>query len=171
MVRLRLALAIALAAALGAVSLAAGAPQLLPACKGGQLRGTFTYVPGSGAAGHLSYALRLRNVTRVTCWVSGIPRLRLLDSRHRALPTRVVPARRGVMAVRVVLRKSQTAKAEARFSPTVSGPGEPANRQCERTAVVLRVTLAGSRSVLAPIRPRTPVCEHGRMVFSMLSRA
>ncbi len=135
------------------------------------MRGTFTYVPGSGAAGHLSYALRLRNVTRATCWVSGIPRLRLLDSRHRALPTRVVPARPGVMAVRVVLRKSQTAKAEARFSPTVSGPGEPANRQCERTAVVLRVTLAGSRSVLAPIRPRTPVCEHGRMVFSMLSRA
>jgi hypothetical protein len=170
-VRLRLALAVALAGALAAVSLAAGAPQVPPACRGGQLRGTFTYVPGSGAAGHLSYALRLRNVTRITCWVSGIPRLRLLDSRYRALPTRVVPARPGVMAVRVVLRRSQTARAEARFSPTVSGPGEPANRQCEPTAAVLRVTLTRGRSVLAPIRPRTPVCEHGRMVFSMLARA
>lgn len=135
------------------------------------MRGTFVYVPGSGAAGHVSYALRLRNVTRVTCWVSGIPRLRLLDSRHRALPTRVVPARRGVMAVRIVLRKGQSAKATGRFSPDVPGPGEPTNGPCERTAVMLRVTLAGSRSVLAPIRPRTPVCEHGRMVFSMLSRA
>jgi len=167
----RLTAAIALAGAVTAVPLAARSRQIVPACTGEQLRGTFAYVQGSGAAGHVSYALRLRNVARVTCWVSGIPRLRLLDSRHRALPTRVVPARPGVMAERVVLRKGQTAKAMGWFSPDVPGPGEPTNRQCERTAVVLRVTLAGTRSVLAPIRPRTPVGEHGRMVFSMLSRA
>jgi hypothetical protein len=74
------------------------------------------------------------------------------------------------MAVRVVLGSGQTAKASARFSPDVSGPGEPVKGACERTAVFFRVVPPGGGTVLASVRPHTPVCEQGQMVVSVFTR-
>ena len=75
--------------------------------------------------------------------------------------------------VPVVLRPGHGAHAQARFSPDVPGVGEPvAGRNCERTAYSMRVTLLpGNATFLAPVRPPTPVCEHGRMAVSALAPA
>jgi hypothetical protein len=157
--------ALALVAASGAV----GSRDMVKPCKGGQLHGIFASVPGSGAAGHISYVLEIKNVSSATCAVSGLPVVRLLDGRRRALPTRVVPARRGITAVLVTLRRGRRATATARFSPDVPGPGEPTKGPCERTARWLRLRPSGGGVLVVPVRPRTPVCEHGRLVFSVFS--
>lgn len=143
-------------------------------CVGTMLSGTFRLVSGSAGAGNVVYALRLRNRSQATCFVSGLARLRLLGRAGTPLPTRVVPAfRGGLTAVRVVLRPGAVAKATARFSPDVPGPGEPvAGGQCEPTAYRVRVTTPpGGGSLLAPVTPPTPVCEHGTLQLSALSRA
>jgi hypothetical protein len=154
-------------AALAAVSGAGGSSTLVPPCSGAQLRGTFVYIYGSGAAGHVSYALQLRNVSSRACALSGLPHARLLDRRRRALPTQVVAAQPGATAARVLLSGTRRARANARFSPDVPGPGEPTTRPCERTAYGLRVLPGGRGAVVVPIRPVTSVCEHGRLEFSV----
>jgi hypothetical protein len=160
---------VALVAGLVALAVVpAGSARATPSgCAGRALRATFAYVPGSGAAGHVSYALRVPNASHAPCTLAAIPRMRLLDARGRALPTRVVPARRGGVA-RVLLEPGRSVRATARFSPDVPGPGEPTRGPCERAAATLRITLARGAPALAPIRPRTSVCERGRMVFSPL---
>ena len=73
-------------------------------------------------------------------------------------------------AVRVVLRPGAAAVATARFSPDVPGTGEPTDRQCEPTAVRARVVAPpGTGTTVVPLRPPTPVCEHGRLQLSLLS--
>lgn len=167
--RLGWALAAA-AAALVAAGGSASAPA--PPCTGSQLAGTFAVVPGSAGAGNIVYALRLRLRSGLPCIVSGVPRLQLLGRLRRPLPTRVIRAvRPGPAAVRVVLRRGHGARATARFSPDVPGPGEPVTRSaCERRSYYVRVTpLPGGGTFLAPVRPPTPVCEHGRLSVSVLS--
>jgi hypothetical protein len=108
------------------------------------------------------------------CFVAGVPRLQLLDRLRHPLPTKVTRAfRPGLTAVRVVLRRGHGARATARFSPDVPGPGEPVTRSaCERRSHSVRVTpLPGRGTFLAPVRPPTPVCEHGRLSVSVLSPA
>jgi hypothetical protein len=169
---MRLALAAALAAA--AATAAHAAPATSLPCRGADLAGTFTHIPNSEGAGQTSYRLRLRNTSTRACFVSGIPSLRLLGRRGRALPTHVRPARPGIAtAVRVDLAPGAAATATARFSPDVPGPGEPtAGRSCERPAYRVRVTPPpGGGTLLAPVRPPTPVCEHGSMELSLLTRA
>jgi hypothetical protein len=75
--------------------------------------------------------------------------------------------------VRVILNATRRAQATARFSPDVPGPGEPVSgRQCEPTAYKVRVTPpSGGGTLVAPILPPTPVCEHGTVFLSTLSRA
>src|SRR5205823_10703384 len=108
---------------------------------GSMLTGTFSVVPGSAGAGNIVYALRLANRSRQACFVSGLAGLRLLGRTGRLLPTHVQPAFRGALtAVRVVLRPGARAKATARFSPDVPGPGEPTGKTCEPTAYQVRVT-------------------------------
>jgi hypothetical protein len=125
----------------------------------------FRVIPGSAGAGSVSYVLRLRNHSTTSCFLSGIPPLRLLDRRGRALPTRVFQPR----PRRVAVRAGATAVAEARFSPTVSGPGEPQDRQCEPTAYTLRVgPLPGGGTLTAKVSPPTPVCIRGRLTFRAL---
>jgi hypothetical protein len=164
-----------LAAALAALVLAgAGSPAAVAPCRGAQLTGTFKVIPGSAGAGNIVYMLRLRNHTTATCFVSGLVGMKLLDRYGRPLPTHVTPAfRAGLTAVRVVLAPGKSAKATARFSPDVPGVGEPTTTAaCEKTSYKVRVTPPpGGGTLIAPVLPPTPVCEHGGMSVSAISRA
>jgi hypothetical protein len=139
-----------------------------PSCTGAQLAGTFRVVPGSPAAGSISYALRLKNVSKTACVVTGLPLGRLLDKNGKPLPTHVHAAfPQGLMAVLVHLKPGMWTRATARFSPDVPGVGEPADgMQCERTAYWFRVAGQGGGTTKVKILPATPVCEHGQMQFS-----
>jgi hypothetical protein len=163
------------AAAVSALVLAGGgSTAATPACTGPQLAGTFAVVPGSAGAGNIVYSLRVRFLSGRTCFVYGVPRLQLLDRLRRPLPTKVTPAfRPGLMAVRVPLRPGHGARASARFSPDIPGPGEPqTGTQCERRSYYVRVTPPPGRGAfVAPVRPPTPVCEHGRLSVSVMSPA
>src|SRR5262245_34069889 len=164
----------ALLGILGAV-LALSAPHAtVQPCVAAQLTGSFAGVPGSAGAGNIVYRLRLRNRSSRTCFVSGLAGLRLLGRTGRPLPTKVVPAfRPGLTAVHVVLRPGQTAKAEARFSPDIPGPGEPQTTgPCEPKAYRVRIAPPpGGGTLVGPVLPPTPVCEHGGMSLKALSRA
>jgi hypothetical protein len=165
----------ALSAAVAALVVAGGgASAPAPPCTGSQLAGTFAVVPGSAGAGNIVYALRMRLLSRRPCFVAGVPRLQLLDRLRHPLPTKVTRAvRPGPRAVRIVLRRGHGARSTARFSPDVPGPGEPVTRSaCERRSYSVRVTpLPGRGTFLAPVRPPTPVCEHGRLSVTVLSPA
>jgi len=147
------------------------AAQVSPPCAAGSLGGTFAAIPGSAGAGNIVYALTVRNVSKRSCFLTGIPGVRLLDRSSRLLPTHVRPAHPGALtAVRVELAPGRTARATARFSPDVPGPGEPVRGRCEAVAYRLRVTPNGGGTLSAPIRPPTPVCEHGTMTWTVLTR-
>jgi hypothetical protein len=132
------------------------------------LSGSFGVIPGSVGAGNTVYALRLRNRSHRTCFVSGLAQLRLLGKRGRPLPTHVVPAFRGARnTVRVALRPGAVSRATARFSPDIPGPGEPVDHTCEPTAYKLLVTPSpGAGSFVTPVRPPTAVCEKGTLQLS-----
>ncbi len=151
-----------------------GAAQTAPkpaACSGGDLGGSFKVVRGSAGAGQITYALRLTNSSSAACWVSGIPQLRLLGAKGGALPTTVSATHPGqATAARIVLRPGRSARADARFSPDVPGPGEQTTKACEPTAHRLRVTIRGG-TVTVPVSPPTPVCEHGALSMSLLRAA
>jgi hypothetical protein len=147
------------------------AVQVSPQCRAAALTGSFASVPGSAGAGNISYALTLRNTSAHRCFVTGIPSLRLLDRSGRPLPTHVRPAQPGALtAVRVDLAPGHSARATARFSPDVPGPGEPvAGRRCEPVAFRLRIGPSGGGTLRVPIRPPTSVCEHGTMTWTALT--
>jgi hypothetical protein len=143
-----------------------------PPCAGHDLRGTFKAVPGSPGAGNISYALRLRNASAATCFVTGIPELQLLGVHGQKAPTHVAPAHPAALAAVIVrLAPGTTAIATARFSPDVPGKGEQHPGRCEAIADTVRVTPSGGGSLNAPITPPTSVCEHGTMSFSVLTAA
>ena len=156
--------------AVAALAAAGGRSAIVPACRGGDLGGVFVVVQGTAGAGGISYTLRLHNRSSAACFVTGIPGLRLLGRAGAPLPTHVRPSHPGALtAVRVVLKPGAYAAATARFSPDVPGPGEPATkRQCEPTAYHLRVSPSGGGSVVVPISPPTPICEHGQLFMSVL---
>lgn len=144
-----------------------------PFCAGRQLSGTFRVIPGSAGAGNIVYSLRLRNLSGKRCSLTGLPRVQLLGRSGRPLPTHVLAARPNALtAVLVTLRPGHAARATARFSPDVPGVGEPRlrNGQCEPTAYHLRVVTPGRGATAVPIRPPTPVCEHGSLQFSAYQR-
>jgi hypothetical protein len=166
-VKARAALAVLMAAcATGAAGVGA-AP--IAFCTGSMLSGSFSSVPGSAAAGSITYLLVLRNRSASSCTVTGLPELRLLGRAGKTLPTHVAPARPGVAtAVLVRLLPGGYTSASARFSPDVPGPREPASgRRCEPTAYKLRVMARGGGSTVVPIDKPTPVCEHGSMFVSL----
>src|SRR5207302_8381372 len=102
-----------------------------------------------------------------TCTLTGLPQVRLVDKRHKALPTHATAAHPGQLtAILVRIAPGSWASASARFSPDVPGVGEGATGPCERTAFALRVSAPGHGMALVPLRPPTPVCEHGGMSFS-----
>jgi hypothetical protein len=137
------------------------------------LTGTFKVIPGSPGAGNIVYRLRVKNGSTKTCGVTGLPGLTLLDAAGRKLPTHArfsgMPG--ALSAVLVTLTPGGTATLTARFSPDVPGPGEPVTGQaCEHTAYKLRVAPSGGGSVIVPISPATPVCEHGGLQITVFTR-
>jgi hypothetical protein len=149
------------------------AAQMASPCTGADLTGTFAAVSGSAGAGNIVYALRLRNGSAAACTVTGIPGITLLDRRGKKLPTHPFPAHPGALtAVLVTLAPGKTATATVRFSPDVPGTGEPVcGRRCESVAYSLLVRPNGGGTLRAPIRPATPVCEHGGMSWSVLTQS
>jgi Protein of unknown function (DUF4232) len=171
----RLGLFVALAAAAFAVfaPLSSARPKTMSLCTGGMLTGTFKVIPNSPGAGNIVYRLRLKNSSRATCGVTGLPALTLLDAAGRKLPThaRFSGTPGTLSAVLVTLKPGATATLTARFSPDVPGPGEPVSgRACERTAYKLRVAPSGGGSAVVPISPATPVCEHGGLQITVFTR-
>ncbi|MHB8641329.1 MAG: DUF4232 domain-containing protein [Gaiellaceae bacterium] len=164
---MKYALLLAVAAALVACGTAGTAPT--PLCKGSQLVAAFTVVPGSAGAGNIVYRLRVTNTAAGPCFVSGLPAGKLLGANGKALPTQVRMAQRGIgTAARIILMHGNAARADARFSPDIPGPGEPASgKACEPKAFVFRVSAPGGGTVAAPLQPSTPVCEHGTLSFSL----
>lgn len=150
------------------VQATAGPASTAPGCTARQIHASFDYVPGSAAAGHVTYIVKLVN-RGTPCTISGRPGLRLYDGRGRPLPTHAFPDHPGTgTAVLVTIRTGHSARANARFSPDVPGPGE--GNPCERAAVHVHVTLPSPAqgAVIGPVKPRTPVCEHGRIVLGLL---
>jgi hypothetical protein len=158
----------AVAGVAAAGGIASGASSTEPACVASQLTGTFSGIPGSAGAGSISYVLRLRNVSETTCFVSGIPQLRLVGKTGKLLPTRVRPSHPGALtAVRVVVAPYGYTAATARFSPDVPGVGESGPGPCEATAYRARVMPPpGGGTLVVPLKPATAVCEKGTMLFS-----
>ena len=151
---------------------ASGEVRAVPPCVGHDLTGTFKYVQYSQGAGNLSYALRLRNVSTHTCFVTGIPDLQLLSAAGKTLPTHPAAAHPGELtAIMVRLVHNASAVATARFSPDVPGPGEQHPGRCEPIASKIRVSPQGGGTLVAPITPPTSVCEHGSMTFTVLVKA
>jgi hypothetical protein len=153
----------------GATTDAAIAP-----CTPTQLSASMTPLSGSAAAGQISYALRLKDVSRSSCLVSGRPGLTLLGRHGHALPTHVVADRPGTAtAALITLAHGASAVANARFSPDVHGPTEQHPGRCERPAYGVRVTLAspGHGTLMGSVRPPTPVCQRGRIVLGLLHAA
>jgi hypothetical protein len=162
---------IAVLATLGlalAASTACGASRGDGSCAGSQLAGTFSVVRGSAGAGNISYRLVLKNVSGRRCTVTGLPRGRLLSKAGKPLPTHVKAAFPGALtAVLVRLAPGARTVATARFSPDVPGVGEPTSGlRCEPTAYWFRVTGQGGGTTKVKVAPPTPVCEHGRLLFS-----
>jgi len=161
-------------AVLGPAATASGGRSASTPCTGATLSGTFKAIPNSAGAGNIVYRLRVEDTGPAACFVTGLPGVGLLDRSGHKLPTAASFAGRpGVLtAVMVTLRPgSGTATLTARFSPDVPGPGEPVTgRQCERTAYKLRVTPSGGGSVVVPISPPTPVCEHGGLQLTSFTR-
>jgi Protein of unknown function (DUF4232) len=171
----RIGLTVALATAAFAlfVPFSSARPQTTGLCTGGKLTGTFKAIPGSAGAGNIVYRLSLKNTSKSPCGVTGLPGLTLLDASGTKLPTHArfsgMPG--ALSAVLVTLKPGGTATLTARFSPDIPGPGEPVSgRACERTAYKLRVAPSGGGSVVVPISPATPVCEHGGLQITVFTK-
>lgn len=140
-------------------------------CTGSQLAGRFAVVPGSAGAGNIVYALKLKNVSKSQCNVSGLPQGQLLGKGGGKLPTHVKAAFPGALtAILVRLAPGQSTRATARFSPDVPGPGEQTTGRCEPVAHWFRVSAPGGGTTKAAVSPPTSVCEHGQLQFSAYGR-
>ena len=144
-------------------------PTAAAPCRGDQLDGTFTLVPGSAGAGQIAYQLTIKNTSPSPCSVRGIPTATLLGVTGAALPTHVRAA--GGPAHRVVLQAGASATAQARFSPDVPGTGDSQSGTCQPAAHTLQVSPAGGGVMDATIKPATSVCEQGTLNFAAFDYA
>jgi hypothetical protein len=156
----------------GAVAVSAAPARTIAArCAGKQLAGSFAVASGSAGAGTIVYKLILKNVSALPCTVTGLPLGRLLGRKHNPLPTHVRAANPGALtAVLVTLLPGQVTFATARFSPDVPGPGEGTTGRCEPVSYWFRVRAQRGGITIVPVRPPTPVCEHGTLSFSAYGR-
>ena len=147
----------------------AGAHSATSFCSGAQLKGTFSVVRGSAGAGNIVYKLSVTNISTTECALTGTPVVKLYGKTGKLLPTHVMPTfRPGLTAILVRLAPGASAHATARFSPDVPGQGEgAAGKQCEPTSYWLRVYGRTGGFAKAPVKPATPVCEHGSLQMSV----
>ena len=131
-----------------------------------------TASPGSAGAGHdqlraHAHEQRQRRLHRRRRTPQRDParqqRRRAPDARRRACRREQGTRRRSCCS------RATSAKAEARFSPDVTGNGRGRPAAVRAEAHVLRVTVAGGGTVDAPISPPTPVCERGTLSFSLFT--
>ena|SRR5437588_2892754 len=164
----RISLAALVVGALAAVSVSAAfGHKAIGDCAGAQLAGRFAVIPGSPAAGSISYKLTLKNTSATPCTVTGLPLGQLLGKERRKLSTHVRAAHPGALtAVLVTLLPGDTTFATARFSPDVPGKGEQVRGQCEPKAYWFNVRAPGGGTTTVKMLPPTPVCEHGTLFFS-----
>ena len=165
---MKISLAALLVGAVAALSAATAFGHTTAAgCAGSQLAGRFAVVPGSPAAGSISYRLTLRNVSATACTVTGLPVGRLLGNAKGTLPTHIRAAHPGQLtAILVTLAPGDSTYAVTRFSPDIPGRGEPVSGPCQPKAHWLRVGAPGGGQSTVQISPPTPVCEHGTLFFS-----
>jgi hypothetical protein len=146
-------------------------PAAATACTGDAMSGSVSVIPGSPAAGQISYRLRVTNDSPVACFVTGLPIVQLVDQVGHDLPTNAQPALPGTAtAARIILQPGASASADARFSPDVPGGSEQTDGPCEPKAYTLRVSLAGA-PLDVQTAPPTPVCERGTLSFSLYTAA
>src|SRR5947209_16375957 len=146
-----------------AISGPADAAPATPACRGGNLSGSFVQIPGSGAAGHIGYRLTVKDKATHKCFLKGLPKVRLLDKHGHSLPSHVVSA--GGASHKVVILPGHTATADARISDIPSA-GDHQTGKCQPTAFKARVgpRPGGGKTVVA-VTPHTSVCGKGTMRF------
>lgn len=122
-------------------------------CLGGSLVGTFNVVPGSAAAGQISYLLTLTNISRTACTVSGLPSATVEDASNKTLPTQVTGS---PSATVVTLQPGDSATATARFSPDLTASNQGGT--CQPKAHQLSVN-PGVGTVEMRVKPETSVCD------------
>ena len=132
-----------------AVSVSASGRSTLVSCQGSQLQGTFAVVPGSAGAGNITYALRLRNTSKTTCQLTGLPQGRLLGRRGAKLPTLVRAAFPGALAAVLVTLSPGSRRGRRRASRRTCRV--PARGR--RAAASRSPTRSGSRGREAGRRP------------------
>ncbi len=154
-------------------SASSGATRAFVPCSGSMLTGKFAGLRGSAGAGNIVYRLRVTNVSKHACFVTGIPGLTLLDRHGRKLPTNAsFGGRPGTLAAVVApLAPGGSATLTARFSPDIPGTGEPTVGACEPTAYKLRVSPSSGGALVVPVIPPTSVCEHGSMSLTVFVSA
>ena len=97
--------------------------------------------------------------------------MRLLDKNGKRLPTTVV-APKDALGSTVVLRPGEAGAQSAHFSATFPGEGEPSTGRCEPLAYELQVLFARANArLVARVRPPTPVCSNGMLMFSAVGHA
>jgi len=150
----------AIAVALGLTGGAALARTTPPGCAASKLTGAMKLIPGSAGAGHIGYALTLKNTTTKPCRLGNHPKLKLLEANGVGLPTHVVKLG---SSTTLTLAAGHKASASLRFSPDIPSAGEPSYGPCEPAAHKVRVTLTGpgTGSLRVPVSPATSVCGRG----------
>ena len=138
-------------------------------CTASQLSGTFDVLEGSEGAGQVAYDLTLKNISQTSCYVFGLPQGQLTAADGTVLPTHIAAAGASSGAKPVTLAPDAAAVAQARFSPSVPGPGDKQNGACQPKASTLLVTPDGGGTVKAEIGPPTSVCERGTLYFDVFT--
>ena len=98
--------------------------------------------------------------------------MRLLDKQGRGLPTTVAADPKSALGSTLELKPGEAGVQSAHFSATFPGRGEPTTGPCERRAYQLRIVFAQvAPRLVAKVRPPTPVCSSGMLMFSAVGPA
>ena len=155
MVKQSLAVALLLA---GASAVAAPASPRPAPCDARQLTVQLTHLPGSEGAGNTVYRLSAGNRSGHACTL-GRPTLRLIGAGGARLPSHGV----GV-GPKITLARGHAAATSVRFTPDIAANDEHHAGDCEPPAHAVSVAFAGSPGrATGPVKPPTPVCQHGAM--------
>lgn len=131
----------------------------VPICTVQNLKGSFSVIPGSAAAGHVEARVVLTNSSSATCRTFGYVGMQLLDSGGVPLPTDVV--RQPGTTQTVTLNPGQSTSAVAQFSPDIPGQGDSTTGNCQPVAQSTRITPPNDTRFFVVQGPGQSVCERG----------